>query len=439
MNGVEINLNEKRIRKVIESYENQAKGRFGLICLNCLINRCSFDDLDNLIKRLDIQSEFEVQTKFEYLIVLAEFFYGVYESDKKIRKQFDDVVDFLGNMLLNDPNIKKNLTYADFISKQELIDKFADFCADLEISVYSTEDIEEYSLDLYLTKRTPLLRTESVIVRTGAELDEESYQKALRLLEESTNIATWLVFVTTPYGAYKIGFNRLIKDMEDLRVWMYIVDPVHKNIYGITRGKKSKDQDDDIRDKFISKLPREPIRAPSQVVKISKYNFSESESYKPKNFMLYTLFNESDLDESTPQEIETKNYTDIFRKFLLISNDSGIPILSFSGEKDSGDEVLVSGFLTAMDNFVSELGGETSLKEINYKGFYIQATYGPNVKAALFLSEPGDKILRQRLEYLIHRFEEDYSDAIAKFGKTGNVSVFNTQEIIDLTKEILKL
>ena len=56
--------------------------------------------------------------------------------------------------------------------------------------------------------------------------------------------------------------------------------------------------------------------------------------------------------------------------------------------KQKLDPTLISGFLSAMDSFVSEIGGTTSMNEINYKGFYVHAAYGQYIKLALFLSKP---------------------------------------------------
>jgi hypothetical protein len=52
------------------------------------------------------------------------------------------------------------------------------------------------------------------VVRTGKEMNKENYEKTLNNIENSSKIAAWTVFVTTPLGAYKVGLFKLIGDME---------------------------------------------------------------------------------------------------------------------------------------------------------------------------------------------------------------------------------
>jgi len=44
-----------------------------------------------------------------------------------------------------------------------------------------------------------------------------------------------------------------------------------------------------------------------------------------------------------------------------------------TGEKA---QIMFSGFLSAMDEFVKSISGTSSMKEINYKGFFVIAAYG---------------------------------------------------------------
>jgi len=103
------------------------------------------------------------------------------------------------------------------------------------------------------------------------------------------------------------------------------------------------------------------------------------------------------------------------------------------------DKELVSGFLSAMDSFVSEIGGTTSMNEINYKGFYIHAVYGEHIKLALFLSRPASQSLKERLAYFLNHFEEHYNDQILNFKEIGNTAIFDKERIIELIKEILSV
>jgi len=427
------------INNLLENIDKKHKGQHGVISLLCLIQQCSYEELTNFAHENEIPIVEGITTKIGFLKEFTAKYYSEYQNNKELQNEYDDVLDYIGTSLLKADLFNAHLANFDFISKQELIDVFSDFCADLGINVHNADGVSDYSLDLYLIRRTPLLRTESVIVRTAAEMENSSYEKALELLERSLKVATWNVFVTTPYGAYKVGIDRLIEDMERVNVWLYIVNPFHKRIYGVTKGKKSKDQVLEARDQYIQLLPREPIRAPSKVLKISKYNFSESDSYKSKNFKTFSLWEQDDLVISGDTLKTTPKYEKIFRSLLIIDKESGIAIFSHSSDIESVDENLVSGFLTAMDNFVSELGGSTA-EAINYKGFFVRAAYGELVKIALFLSEPSDKILNERLIYLTNQVEERYKEELLTFRKRGDVGFFYTnQEIISLIRESLEI
>ncbi|TFF99301.1 MAG: hypothetical protein EU541_05235 [Promethearchaeota archaeon] len=427
--------------KLFVEIKEETQDRFGIICLSCLVNLAKIEELKDFAEENQILLSIDTKSKPDYLRDFVYHFHKKFDENKTIGKEYESSVDYMGKTLLANEDIRKYLSELDFISKRELSDKFADFCADLEIAVYDASEISDYSLDLYLTRRTPLLRTEAVFVRTGVELTLEEYEKILELIKKSSKVATWTVFVTTPLGIYNIGLEKIINDMEDLRVWLYYVNPIHKEIYGITKGKKNKDYDTEIRDKYMNKLPREPIRAPSQVVKISKYYFSESDSYSTKNFTLYELTSKNHPDKREFDKKTRSNYSDLFKSIIFIDNNSGMPLFTYSKESDEGIDTLVSGFLSAMDNFVSELSTETSsLNEINYKGFYVQGDGGEKVKAALFLKSSADKILKERLKYLIKKFESEYESEIEKFRSKGDVSFFqNNKDIAEEVRNILKV
>ena len=425
--------------EILNNVIKKSRNKYGLFCLNCLILRSSFQELNDFIQKNNIFIINEIKVKLEYIKVLTVHYYNVYNNLPEIQNRYKDSTDLMGDSLLKDENIKKHLPEFDYISKHELIDIFSDYCADLGISVFNTEELMEYSLDLYLTKKTPLLKTEAVFIKTGHELTDSSYQETLILIEKASSIASWLIFVTTPAGAYKIGLDKLISDMGRLHTWLYVVDPLHKKIYGVTKGKKSKSYIQKSSEEYIRNLPREPIRAPSQVIKFSKYDFKESESYNPKNFHQFGILSEEEHKKILERHIAVKKYENIFRSLMIIDIHTGLSFFSYSNETDPIDDVLVSGFLSAMDSFVSEIGGGTSLKEINYKGFFIHAAYGEKVKMALFLSQPADQILKDFLAYFLEQFEVNFKIEIDVFKQSGDTSVFDISKITKKVREYLSI
>ena len=416
------------------------EGKFGILCLNCLIVRTRFKELEDFIHtyRISILPDKDL-TKLDYLDSINIHFYKKYKEIDELKKLHPSCLDFIADMLFKDEKIKKYLSRFDFISKHELIDVFADYCADMGISVYDTSSVDEskYNLDLYLIKKKPLLKTEAVFVRTGPQMTEEEYKNTFYLLNEASKIAAWTVFVTTPIGVYNIGLQRLIFDMEKLNVWFYVVDPIHKRVLGITKGKKSKDHNTEIRDDYITKLPHEPIRAQSRVIKISNYEFNESDSYNPKKFVMYEILPKEEALEREQSLVRKPIYRDIFRTLLIIDKSSGLPLVNYSREDLNVDKELVSGFLNAMDSFVSEISGAEGMDEINYKGLYIHAVHGKYVELALFLSKPAKLGLKERLAYFLKDFEDRYDEEIQGFIRTGRTSYFVPEKIHPDIKDIL--
>jgi hypothetical protein len=269
---------------ILGAIRNESEGKLGIVCLNCLIVRSRFKEIYDFMERNDIPTPGDdTLTKLELLDYISIELFKKFQRDPELLKKFKTPLNFIGNSIVNDEKLCDYLTRFDFISKQELIDIFADQSADWGISVYNTSNIKEFSVDLYLIKKKPILRTEAVFIRTGEEMNEENYEHVFYQISEASKVALWTVFVTTPRGVCNIGFERIINDMVKLRTWFYVVDPIHQKILGIYKGKKSKDHQTKIRDEYLQKLPHEPIRAPSRLTNISKYYFKESEAYKPKS------------------------------------------------------------------------------------------------------------------------------------------------------------
>jgi hypothetical protein len=427
-------------QEILDIILQENQGKFGVICLNCLIVRTRFKELENFIEtnRIAIPQGKDL-TKLDYLDHISIHFYDKYKKITELQQVYPTCLAFIADMLFKDEKIKKYLSRFDFIAKHELIDVFADYCADLGIDVYDTSNIGElkYKTDLYLAKKKPLLRTEAVFVRTGPQMTEEEYKNTFYLLNEASKIASWTILVTTPRGVYNIGLKRLISDMEKLNIWLYVIDPIHQRVLGITKGKKSKDHNIELRDEYIKKLPREPIRAQSRIAKISNYEFSESDSYNPKKFVMYEILPKEEALEREKSLVRKPRYRNNFRTILIIDKLSGLPLINYAHEDLKVDQELVSGFLSAMDSFVSEISGAEGMDEIKYKGFYIHAVYGEWIKLALFLSEPAKKGLKERLVYFLQDFEERYNEEINKFLETSKTTYFDQEKIIPDIKDIL--
>lgn len=419
---------------IISHLEEKSERKVGLVCLNYLLISCKIDDLYDFSRRYGIKiTEEDIITRLEFIkIILIHLTKMYYSSD--LQQKFDNPLEYIGNTIINDPNIKKNLNDLDFIVKQDLIDVFADYCADEGITVYDTNvNSLRPKMDMYLAKK----KTEAVFAMTGLDINSDSYLETKTLIEEAKKVANWTTFVTTPIGALKLGLRNLIFDMNQLNCWLYIVDPSRELIFGLLKGRKNNEYELTVRDEFIKNLPREPLRAPSQLMTLSDYTFNEFKSFNADHFGLFEVYDNLEHNMLILKDQETPKYTNIFRDLIIIEILSGTPIISYTSENFK-EQALASGFLTAMDSYISQIGG-TKLKEINYMGFYVQAAYGKSTKLACFLSEPADKSLKDRLKHLIDVFEEKYSNLIEKFRISGDTDLFNQDEIISLIKEILNI
>jgi len=413
-----------------------SKSKYGLININYILINCRMEDLLTFIRNYGIPlPDKSFITRFEYIIIIVLHLTEMYYTTN-IQKKYEDPLEYIGYAILNEGVFTKYLINLDFIVKQDLIDTFADLYADLGITVYNTStDSITPKMDMYSVRKKSTLRTQSIFAITGFDMNDKIYLEIKDLIEKASPVANGSVFVTTPIGVLKIGLNKLRYDMNKLNCQLYVIDPSRKIIYGLTKNKKNEAQDDGLREIFVRKLPRAPMRAPSQVFELSDYYFNESNSYNPSDFRLFDIYNDLEHNKLLLKEEKTPKYVEVFRDLIIMEITSGTPIVSYSSD-NFREQALASGFLAAMDSFVTQIGG-SKMEEINYKGFYVQAAYGKSTKLACFLSTPADKSLKERLKYLIELFEERYEDKIEKFRNTGNTELFDSREIIYLIKEII--
>lgn len=430
------------LKGIIQQYEKFIKNRYALVDLNQLFLNLTISELKSFCHLHGIPIPTDItQERLDLIINILTFFYEKFQNSKEIAQSQNNPLTFLGDTLLTHINKTLSPFLYDFPSKAELIDVFSDFCADLGITVYNAEEIQEYNLNLYLTKKSNAIFTvtESVFLLNGIDYSPLKYQKILEDIARSSLIAEWKVFVTTPAVALKIGFEKLIGDMKKLNTWLYIISPRQKQIFGITKGNKSKAIDSDLQARFIQNLPHTPIRTPSQVVDISKYDFSERKAYKPKEYQIYKL------DTQLIELLEQKDYqacsddgiAENFKSLIIIDKETSLSIYNYS--KEQVEDQLISGFLSAMDSFVENLSGKSSLEEINYQGFMINAAEGNKIKIIAILSKATSRAFKERLKTLTTFFEDKFSSELIVFKKTADQSIFKRHEIDDLICNMLSI
>lgn len=417
----------------------KSNDRIGMLDLNTLLLEAGADEVTGLGSRLGFGDAMETASTVEGKV--AALYEGLLDAYPNAPKgMYGDPLEFITEKVLKDPRAYKiATTLYDIISKQDLMEVFADYCADYGIAVFNSRGVLDYDIDLFLTKKDPLLKTEAVFVRTGVDLKAGYGQDFVKRVAGAGLVSDWILLVTTPMGVVNVGFDRLLLDVENLNVWFYVVDPLDKRILGITKGKKQKKKTETLQEAFIQALPSQPTRAPSQVKKFSTYAFNERNSYKAKYFRLATMSQDRVSAEKLPASPrKTALFQDIFRQIIFIDVETGISLFSYTSEQYKVDDLLVSGFLTAIDNFVSEISDATALKEINYEGFFINSVAGNLVRAVLFLSKPATESLKERLLYLVRAFENTFAKDIQQSTNTGRVA-FNTEEVNAMVRDVLSV
>lgn len=423
---------------VIQYLIEKSKSKFGLFSINYILINCKIQELLEFIADYGITiPEKSFVSRLEYIKLILTHLTNVYNSTDW-QKRFDNPLEYCGYAVINSKTFKKYLYHLDFIAKQDLSETFADHCADLETTVHNTSyDSISPKMDMYLTMKKSKVKTSAVFVMNGVNVNEKTYLETKESIKEAAKVASWNIFVTTPIGVLKLGLQNLIYDMKDLNCWLYVVDPSRKIVYGVRKGKKNDNYDLEIRNKFIKKLPKEPMRAPSQVIKLSDYYFNETNSFDSYNFRLFDIYNDLEHNKLMLKEANQPKYSEIFRDLIIIEKTSGTPIINYASENFK-EQALVSGFLTAMDSFVTQIGG-SKMEEINYKGLYVQAVYGKYIEIVCFLFKPSDSSFKERLNYLTNLFETLYHEQIELFKKTGKTNLFDEVEILSITKEILDI
>jgi hypothetical protein len=291
-----------------------------------------------------------------------------------------------------------------------------------------------------LTKKTRgvITTTESVFSLKGLETAELYNENLFNQIQKAGKISDWAVFVTTPEGALQIGFDRLISDMKKLKAWLYIIDPIKKNVIGVQKGSKSKIRDTDLMEKYNQNLPQQPYRVPNQIRKLSKYNFNEKNAYKIKNIGKYSLEPHFLNESPTSIEIKPGKYSDIFQSLLIIEKGSGIALYSHSNKnKNQISDIVISGFLTAVDSFGTTISGSSGLEEINYKGFIITVRPGQLIKTIAILSTSPTEAFKERLKVFTSDFEKKYHAQIIEFAQTG--AVIQDETILPFIQRLLAI
>jgi len=227
----------------------------------------------------------------------------------------------------------------------------------------------------------------------------------------------WFKFNNTP---------KLLNDMEEMGVWVYIVDPLCGVIYSLLKGRNSSKKVKQKEEELINIL-KYPIRGFDSRKKYCKYILDEKFQWKSKNYVIFGLneyfYRKIDL-ESIINDSQNLQY------LLFIHKDAGMSLDSIEWTAESLDQDLISGFVSAIDSFGSSFSDSKGLQEIRYRGFVISFAEGSYVKACLFLRDKPSTRLKELLVFALKKWEALFEEEIKNFkGKLQSFSQKHAKSI----------
>ena len=95
--------------KIIESIEKKYKGKYGVICIFCLIMMCTYRELNEYAKMNKITIKEGIETKVGFFKMIILHYYGLYIDDKDLQGQYNDFLTYLGAALLRDDKFKSKI------------------------------------------------------------------------------------------------------------------------------------------------------------------------------------------------------------------------------------------------------------------------------------------------------------------------------------------
>ncbi|MHA1382602.1 MAG: hypothetical protein ACTSR3_02470 [Candidatus Helarchaeota archaeon] len=132
----------------------------------------------------------------------------------------------------------------------------------------------------------------------------------------------------------------------------------------------------------------------------------------------------------TLQELERLYGISILNYVIIIHKESGLAIYQENLGSVKTDADLISGFLTAIQNFGTEISQkDTSVLGLAYQNYHIEVETGDFIQAVLLLNGKLNSYLAQRLTKFVKEFERKYEKSLQNF--LGNVSQFtDTKSIV---------
>jgi hypothetical protein len=116
------------------------------------------------------------------------------------------------------------------------------------------------------------------------------------------------------------------------------------------------------------------------------------------------------------------------RALFVTYSKTGLPIFTYDFAGGEMPSTLLSGFISAVNSFYSELSGEvdreSQLRDIHYKDLHLSLREGQYVVSVLILDSSPGEVLTQSLAQFTTEFESRFGNELAAFD--GRIDVFET-------------
>jgi hypothetical protein len=170
----------------------------------------------------------------------------------------------------------------------------------------------------------------------------------------------------------------------------------------------------------------------NQIIKLARSNINNfTETFKEQEDQINEFSSLLADLEDYHQKIVEKIIQKILVHIIIIDKRSGLCLSDLHFQETKADIDLMSGFLTAIQQFGTELSEETSpVRKIEYHGFEIHLEDGQCIRAALILKGAAPEVLRKNLATFTTEYEEIYGSCVQEF--RGDVTAFkDSKQLIE--------
>lgn len=127
-------------------------------------------------------------------------------------------------------------------------------------------------------------------------------------------------------------------------------------------------------------------------------------------------------------------------QYFLILTKHGVPVFSKSMTEIPIDDGLISGFLSAISSFGTEIGkkmekGDGFLEELSYQQFKIILSEGKYVRCAILLLKKASENLKETLRLFNSKFEEKFKDKLVRY----DGQMFKEIQVLSLIENVFEV